>query len=102
MKFCKEKNINHYIHVSSIACMGYSHNNKKITEKNYGNKQDFKNNVYAMSKYNSDLLVREYKKEGNNVSIIYPGVVIGPGGSVFLENLEKKRLYFHPTIKLLG
>jgi nucleoside-diphosphate-sugar epimerase/short-subunit dehydrogenase len=97
LKFCKEKNINHYIHVSSIACMGYSHNNKKITEKKFGNRKDFKQNVYAISKYNSDLLVRKYKKEGHNVSIIYPGVIIGPGGSVFLENLKKKIPLFSPN-----
>ena len=91
LQCCINKKVTHYIHVSSIACMGFcTHGQIEMNEDNFGNPEQFYNNYYSLSKYKSDILVRKYEKKGHNVSIIYPGILIGQGGSVFLKTISGK------------
>lgn len=70
--------IEKFCFVSSIAAIGKTMNNTKITEKNEWDASD-KNSGYAISKYGSEMEVWRASQEGLDTVIINPGVIIGAG-----------------------
>ncbi len=77
----KECNVAHFIHVSSVAALGYKN------QKDFRVNEEFKFNwkiakkykkYYMLSKRLADKYLEE-NKEGIQVSVAYPGLMLGPG-----------------------
>lgn len=76
LNICMEKNIQRFLHVSSIAALGESKKGKLITEKNhweFGSGQS----SYSISKYKSEMEVFRAVAEGLNAIIVNPSIIIG-------------------------
>lgn len=73
-----EKNIKHLVHVSSIATLQNPDIKLNIDESVYW-KYSPEAGAYAISKYNGEREVWRGMEEGLNISIVNPGVIVGPG-----------------------
>ncbi len=71
-------NIDHFIHISSIAAIGRPKTSKLLNEETKWEKSQY-NTVYGQSKFLSELEVWRAKEEGMEVAIINPSVVLAPG-----------------------
>ena len=101
----KHQKVKHFIHVSSVAALGY--NNKKIINETYKfnwNIAKKYNKFYMISKHRADKFL-EFQKGFQQIplmkiSIAYPGLMLGPGdynNSVnLLSALLKKQIPFNP------
>ena len=102
LRCCVDMNVDHYVHVSSITCFGHcTPQNPVLRENNFGNIDHIQNNPYSMSKYNSEILVREYESKLNKLSIIYPGIIIGPGNPPFRSLIRKMHRVPFATDKII-
>ena len=72
------QNIKRVIHVSSIAALGRSANEKMINEENKWEESKL-NTHYAISKYNAEIEVWRAIGEGLNCAIVNPSTIIGYG-----------------------
>lgn len=77
VNLCISNSIKKLCHISSIAALGTA-TNKHITEETHWNPET-DNSVYAISKYGGEIEVWRGSREGLDVIIINPGVVLGPG-----------------------
>jgi dihydroflavonol-4-reductase len=76
LNICIEKNIQRFLHVSSIAALGESKKGNLITEKNhweFGSGQS----AYSISKYKSEMEVFRAAAEGLKAVIVNPSIIIG-------------------------
>ncbi len=96
---CLRSNINHFVHVSSIAAIGRTKRTKSIDEENKWEESSY-NSGYALSKYMSELEVWRGQEEGLNVTIVNPSIVIGPGdwhkGSTTIFKYVYDQKLFYP------
>lgn len=78
-----------FIYTSSFIALGPS-NGAPLTEKD-SRRTDHVNNDYERTKYLADQMIRKYIADGYPVSILYPGVIYGPGnltdGNIVAKNL---------------
>ena len=77
VNLCLENNVR-LVHVSSIAALGSSKNNKPVNEKDKW-EYDPKMSNYALSKYKSELEVWRGINEGLDAVIVNPSVIMGLG-----------------------
>lgn len=86
-------------HVSSIAALGVTLN-KPITEETHWNPEAH-NSCYAISKYGAEMEVWRGSREGLDIVIVNPGIVLGPGfwdsGSGIIFSTIYKGLKFYTT-----
>lgn len=73
-----EEKVRKFIHVSSVAALGRSEQNRMIDE-NFFWKTSSKNSGYAISKYSAEREVWRAIEEGLDAVIVNPSIVIGPG-----------------------
>lgn len=78
VNLCLHHDIKKLCHVSSIAAIGSTINDKPITEDTVWN-PELSHSHYAWSKYGGEMEVWRGSQEGLHVVIVNPGVVIGPG-----------------------
>lgn len=78
VNLCLAHNIKKLCYVSSIAAIGATNNNKKITE-NTEWQTEKDNSVYAITKYGAEMEVWRGTQEGLDAVIVNPGIIIGPG-----------------------
>lgn len=85
-------------YVSSIAAIGKSPVGSKATEENEWTELDA--NVYALTKYRSELEVWRGVQEGLDAVMVNPGLILGPGfwnsGSGLLFKTASKGQRFYP------
>jgi dihydroflavonol-4-reductase len=97
--------VKHFIHVSSVAALGYNNNKHSPINENF----KFNWNIakkykkyYMLSKYLSDkLLINNYLENDKlKLNIVYPGLMLGPGdcnNSVkLLSAIKKRKIPFNP------
>lgn len=72
------KRINKFLHVSSIATIGKAKNEELCTEELFW-KSSPDNSNYSISKYGAEREVWRASKEGLNVVIVNPSIIIGGG-----------------------
>jgi len=77
VNFCIEYKIQKLCHVSSIATLGNSINNKAISEKNEWNNTI--DNGYAITKHGAEMEVWRGTQEGVDMVMVNPGVILGSG-----------------------
>ncbi len=81
--------IRKFIHTSSFIALGPS-NGKPLNEEDPRRTGDFHNH-YERTKYLGDQVARSFLKEGYPVTILYPGVIYGPGaltdGNIIAKNI---------------
>lgn len=98
LNICMEKNIQRFLHVSSIAALGESKKGNLITEKNhweFGSGQS----TYSISKYKSEMEVFRAAAEGLNAVIVNPSIIIGKnagkeGSGQLFESIRSGLNYF--------
>ena len=66
-----------FIHISSVAAIGRSKSNERITEDKKWEASNH-NSEYAVSKYKAELQVWRGQEEGLNVIVVNPSVILGP------------------------
>jgi dihydroflavonol-4-reductase len=97
VNLCMEHNAR-LLHVSSIAAIGQAKPGKLITEKNYL-EETSANNIYAISKLESEMEVWRGIAEGLDAVIVNPSLIIGPtagtGGSGKLFETVRRGLKFY-------
>lgn len=95
-----ENNIKKFCYVSSVATLGKPIEDRPISEKDHWN-PEASNNVYAISKYRSEMEVWRGSQEGLDVIVVNPGIVLGPSffesGSGKFHKLLKSGLRFYPA-----
>ncbi len=99
VNFAIKKNINHFVHVSSIAALSRPKNSNIIDINNEWEDSPY-NTDYAISKYLQELEVWRGKEEGLNVIIVNPGIILGYGKGKTsqhqLESIVKSKNPFYP------
>lgn len=75
---CHSNNIHKLCHVSSVAALGASSGQLKITEDQVWNESESLS-AYAISKHKSEEIVWDYIQKGLNAVIVNPSVIFGPG-----------------------
>jgi nucleoside-diphosphate-sugar epimerase len=75
---CLEKGVQKLCYVSSIATLGSSVNGNLIDEESLW-QSDESHSSYSKSKFLAEMQVWRASKEGLNVVMVNPGVIIGPG-----------------------
>ncbi|MEZ4886817.1 MAG: NAD-dependent epimerase/dehydratase family protein [Chitinophagales bacterium] len=95
-----EEGVQKLVHVSSIAAIGRSERNNRVSE-NTKWEDSPNNSQYAISKYRGEMEVWRGAAEGLNVVIVNPSVIIGEGywneGSSQLISKVAKGLPFYPA-----
>lgn len=98
LNICMEKNIERFLHVSSISALGENKQERLITEKDhweFGSGQ----NAYSISKYKSEMEVFRAAAEGLNAVIVNPSIIIGKnagkeGSGQLFESIRTGLNYF--------
>ncbi|WP_430968450.1 NAD-dependent epimerase/dehydratase family protein [Spongiimicrobium sp. 2-473A-2-J] len=98
VNLCLSNKVGKLCYVSSIAAIGKSPLGSAATEENEWTELDA--NVYALSKYRSEMEVWRGAQEGLDVVMVNPGLIIGPGfwdnGSGRLFRMAAKGQRFYP------
>jgi len=86
------------VHVSSIAAIGQAKTGQLITEKNYL-EETSANNIYAISKLESEMEVWRGIAEGLDAVIVNPSLIIGPtagteGSGKLFETVRRGLKYY--------
>jgi NAD+-dependent farnesol dehydrogenase len=84
-----EAGVAKFVHTSSFIALGPS-NGKPITEEDHRRTDHFHND-YERTKFLGDQLARKFQKDGYPITILYPGVIYGPGtlteGNIISKNI---------------
>jgi nucleoside-diphosphate-sugar epimerase len=82
LKALQENNIENFIHISSVAALGYNNDENKPVNEQF----EFDWNIavkrkkyYMLTKHLADLEVQKQIRKGLNAIICYPGLMLGPG-----------------------
>ena len=97
VNLCLEQGIR-LVHVSSIAAIGQAKAGQLITEKNYLEETP-SNNIYAISKLESEMEVWRGIAEGLDAVIVNPSIIIGPtagteGSGKLFETVRRGLKYY--------
>lgn len=101
LKSAFENGIKNFIHISSVAALGYKDSKNDLVNENF--KFDWKvaekkHKYYMLSKYLADIEVRKYKNK-INILILYPGLMLGPGdlknSAKLIQAIKEKRIPFN-------
>ena len=94
-----DKNVQKFIHVSSVAAIGRKPNNNIIDENTKWEESE-NNTNYAESKYLGELEVWRAQEEGLQTIIVNPSIILGPGdwnsSSMQLFKYVKEGALFYP------
>lgn len=107
VNMCLANNIKKLCHVSSIATLGNSNNNKPIDESSIWN-PEADNSVYSITKYGAEMEVWRGTQEGLNAVIVNPGVILGAGiwrygtGNLFKHAHKGFTYYTNGTVGLVA
>ncbi len=97
---CLERKVKKLCHVSSVAAIGSSDDNKPATEQDIW-ASNHSASVYSKSKFYAEMEVWRGIEEGLNAVIVNPSIIIGPGnwdsGTGALFKLIAKGIPFYPT-----
>lgn len=99
VNLCIAHNVKKLCHLSSIASLGRVPEGVMVDERT--DWIDHNSNVYALSKYQAEMEVWRGSQEGLCVSILNPGVVLGPGfwnngSGLFFKKAAKEPKYYPP------
>jgi dihydroflavonol-4-reductase len=93
-----EANVKHFIHISSVAALGYKDSKNDLVDENFvfdWKKAKKKHKYYMFTKYLADVEVKKYSKI-MNTSLIYPGLMLGPGdiknSAKLIQAIKDKRI----------
>ena len=93
-----ERGIEKMVHISSIAALGRSVENKTITEEEEWGESAY-NSAYGLSKYLAEAEVWRGIGEGLNAAILNPGIILGAGdwdkGSAQLMSVVDREFPFY-------
>lgn len=90
--FVGRKKIFH--HISTLAVAGYHPERRPLREMELEIGQNFEGNVYAESKFDSELLVTQARKRGLQASIFRLGNIVGrESDGLFQQNIETNLFY---------
>lgn len=78
VNFSLDKNVKHFIHVSSTAAVGKDAEKEFVVEANKWN-PDEKVSGYSLSKYSAEKEVWRAQEEGLGISIVNPSIMFAPG-----------------------
>ncbi|GAB5398757.1 MAG: NAD-dependent epimerase/dehydratase family protein [Aureisphaera sp.] len=98
VNLCLTNNIEHVCHVSSVAALGSTLDDRPIHEEIHWNPEE-NNNVYAISKYGAEMHVWRGIQEGLNAVIVCPGIILGEGnwnsgsGRIFTKASKGMKFY---------
>ena len=107
VNFCIKNRVKKLCFVSSIATLDKKPGEKYITETSFWNKE-IDHNMYAITKYGSEMEVWRASQEGVPVVIVNPGVIIGPGfwdsgsGKIFKKVQGGLKYHFPKTTGFVG
>lgn len=79
VNFCLEHNIKKLCHVSSIAALGDLLEHETIVTEETDWNPEREHSDYAISKYGAEMEIWRGQQEGLDVTIVNPGVILGPG-----------------------
>ncbi|MBW2963467.1 NAD-dependent epimerase/dehydratase family protein [Candidatus Woesearchaeota archaeon] len=96
LKAALKNKIKLFIHISSVAALGYNNNQNKPINENF--KFNWKiakkrKKYYMLTKYLADIEVEKYKDQGLNTIVLYPGLMFGPGDAANSARLIKALKY---------
>jgi nucleoside-diphosphate-sugar epimerase len=82
LQSCFENNVKNVLHISSVAAIGYNDDANNPVDEHFqfdwagaeGRKK-----YYMLSKYKADEIAKEYRQQGLSCTILYPGLMFGPG-----------------------
>ncbi len=90
------------IHVSSVAALGY--NDDKDNPVNEDFRFDWsiaekRKKFYMLTKHQADLVVAEFRRQGLNTVVVYPGLMFGPGdvtnSARLIKAISNRRIPFN-------
>ena len=96
LKASIENNIKNFVHISSVAALGYKDCKKTLVDESFEfdwKIAEKKKKFYMITKYLADVEVDRHKEKMNTL-ILYPGMMVGPGdlkNSVTLVQAIKER-----------
>jgi len=70
------------IHVSSVAALGYNDDKDNPVNEEFQfdwNIAAKRKKFYMLTKHQADLEVEEFRRQGLNIVVVYPGLMFGPG-----------------------
>ena len=90
LKASLKNNVKNLIHVSSVAALGYRDDPNNPINESFKFDWDIarkKHKYYMLTKYEADQKVLEYREKGLKATIVYPGLMMGPGDRTNSTNL---------------
>jgi len=80
------------IHVSSVAALGYNDDKDNPVNEEFGfdwSIAEKRKKFYMLTKHLADLEVAEFRRQGLNTVVVYPGLMFGPGDAANSARLIK-------------
>jgi len=82
LRAARDNGVKTVVHVSSVAALGY--NDDKDNPVNEDFRFDWsiaakRKKFYMLTKHEADLEVEEFRRQGLNTVVVYPGLMFGPG-----------------------
>ncbi|MCD6393066.1 MAG: NAD-dependent epimerase/dehydratase family protein, partial [Planctomycetes bacterium] len=80
------------IHVSSVAALGYNDDKDNPVNEEFGfdwSIAEKRKKFYMLTKHQADLEVAEFRRQGLNTVVVYPGLMFGPGDAANSARLIK-------------
>lgn len=99
LKIVDENKIKLFLHISSVAALGYNDDRNKPIDETFKFDWDIaksKKKFYMLTKYLADVEVEKARKKGLNMVIVYPGLMYGPGDltnqSRFIKAMKDRKI----------
>jgi len=101
LKASVNNNVKRFIHVSSVAALGFKDSKTDFVDENFEFNWDIaekKKKYYMLTKHLADLEVNKYKNE-MKILILYPGLMFGPGdlknSAKLIQAIKERRIPFN-------
>jgi dihydroflavonol-4-reductase len=101
LKSAFESNVKKFIHISSVAALGYKDSKNGLVNENFKfdwSMAERKNKYYMLTKYLADIEVKKYSAKMNTL-ILYPGLMLGPGdlknSMRLIQAIKNRRIPFN-------
>jgi nucleoside-diphosphate-sugar epimerase len=101
-KACLQHKVKHLFHISSVAALGYKDNPKDLVNEQF--KFNWKiakkrKKYYMLTKFLGDQVIKTYRNKGLKATILYPGLMWGPGdvtnSSKLIRAIKNKKIPFN-------
>jgi len=102
LQAAQANNVKLFIHVSSVAALGYNNRKDEPIDETYSFDWDIadkRNKYYMLTKHLADLEVKTAISKGLDCIIVYPGLIYGPGDrgnpSKLIKAIKEERVPFN-------